>query len=81
MTHAGPIRSDLFRPVRIPKNPTGCIFGADYEQFFQCIMKEDDFNPESILTDFEAATIKAINSLFPRVSHKGNMITFFKIII
>ena len=53
----------------------------DYERFFQCIIKEDDFNPESILTDFDAATIKAINSLFPNVSHKDNKITFFKIII
>ena len=54
---------------------------TDYERFFQCIMEEDDFNPKSILTDFDAATIKAINSLFPNVSHKGNNITFFKIIL
>ena len=54
---------------------------TDYERFFQCIMEEDDFNPESILTDFDAATIKVINSLFPNVSHKGNNITFFKIIL
>ena len=54
---------------------------TDYERIFQCIMEEDDFNPEPILTDFEVATTKAINSLFPNVSHKGNMITFFKIII
>ena len=52
-----------------------------YERFFQCIMEEDDLNPESILTDFDAATIKAINSLFPNISHKGNKITFFKIIV
>ena len=54
---------------------------ADYERFFQCIMEEEDFNPESILTDFDAATIKAINSSFPNVSRKGNKITFFKIIL
>ena len=48
---------------------------TDYERFFQCIMGEDDFNPESKLTDFDAATIKVINSLFPNVSHKGNKIT------
>ena len=53
---------------------------TDYERFFQCIM-EDDFNPKSILTDFDAATIKAFNSLFPNVSHQGNNITFFKIIL
>ena len=51
------------------------------DDFFQCIMEEDDFNPESILTDFDAATIKVISSLFPNVSHKGNNITFFKIIL
>ena len=38
---------------------------TNYERFFQCIMVKDNFNPESILTDFDAATIKAINSLFP----------------
>ena len=54
---------------------------TDYERFFQCIMEEDDFNPESILIDFEAAAIKAINSLFRNVSGKDNAITFFKITI
>ena len=62
----------------------GLIVGensTDDERFFQCIMEDDDFNPESILIAFEAATIKAINSLFLSVSHEGNMITFLKIII
>ena len=54
---------------------------TNYERFFQCIMEEDDFNPESTLIDFEAATIKSINSLFPNVSHTDNKITFFKIIM
>ena len=54
---------------------------TDYERFFQCIMKKDDFNSESILTDFDAATIKVINSLVPNVSHNGNAIIFFKIVI
>ena len=66
-----PLVYDL--PVR--KNST------DYYQCFQCIMEEDDFNPESILSGFEAATIKRINSLFFNVFHKSIMITFFKIII
>ena len=43
-------------------------------------MEEDHLNPESILTNFDGGTVKAINSLFPNVSHKGNKITFFKII-
>ena len=44
---------------------------SDYDQFFKRIMDEDDFNPDSILTDFEAATIKSVKSLFPNVVHKG----------
>jgi len=35
-------------------------------------MVEDDFNPDSILTDFESGTIKSIRKLFPNVVHKGN---------
>ncbi|CAM4961584.1 unnamed protein product [Rotaria socialis] len=31
---------------------------TDYDHFFQRIMDGDDFNPETILSDFEAATIK-----------------------
>ncbi|CAM4986296.1 unnamed protein product [Rotaria socialis] len=44
--------------------------------FFQRIMDEDDFNPETILSDFEAATIKSINSLFPNILHKGCLFHF-----
>ncbi|CAF1501616.1 unnamed protein product [Adineta ricciae] len=44
---------------------------SDYSQFFKRIMEEEDFNPDSILTDFESATINSIKSLFPNVSHKG----------
>ena len=39
------------------------------------------FNPQSTLTNFDAATIKVINSLFANVSHKGNKISFLKIIV
>ena len=56
----------LFKSQIIPL-VYGLVVGknsTDYERFFQCTMEEDDFNPESILTDFDAATIKAINSLF-----------------
>ena len=35
-------------------------------------MEEDDFKPDSILTNFESGTIKSIESLFPIVAHKGN---------
>ncbi|CAF1686853.1 unnamed protein product [Adineta ricciae] len=39
-------------------------------------MEEDDFNPDSILTDFESATIKSVKSLFPNVLHKGCLFHF-----
>ena len=55
--------------------------GTDYERSFQSVTEEDGFNIESILTDFEAATIKATNSLFPNVFHKGNGTAFLKIAI
>ena len=55
----------LVNGLAVGKNST------DYERFFQCMMKEDDFNPQLILTEFDAATIKAINSLFPNMSHKN----------
>lgn len=54
---------------------------TDYDSFFQCIMNEDDFNPETVLSDFEAATIKSISSFFPNVLHKGNAIIIFKLFI
>ena len=37
---------------------------TDYERFRQCIMEEDDFNSQSILTTFDTGTIKVIISLF-----------------
>lgn len=43
----------------------------DYDDFFKVVMDEGDFNPETILTDFEAATIKSVKGLFPRALHKG----------
>ena len=45
---------------------------SDYNHFFERIMEEDDFNPHSILTDFESGTIKSIESLFLNVVHQGN---------
>ena len=38
-------------------------------------MEQRDFNPESILTDFESGTIKSIKGLLPRALHKGNITT------
>jgi hypothetical protein len=65
----------LFKSQIIPL-VYGLLIGkkaSDYDQFFKLIMEEDDFNPESILTDFEAGTIKSVKTLFPHVLHKGNI--------
>ncbi len=64
----------LFKSQVIPL-VYGLLIGksaTDYDQFFERIMEEDDFNADSILTDFESGTIKSIKSLFPNVVHKGN---------
>ncbi len=64
----------LFKSQVIPL-VYGLLIGksvSDYNKFFERIMEEDDFNPDSILTDFESGTIKSINSLFPNAVHKGN---------
>ena len=45
----------------------------DYNQFFELILQQDDFAPESILTDFESATIKSVHTLFPNILHKGKI--------
>ncbi|CAF3339785.1 unnamed protein product [Rotaria socialis] len=49
----------------------------DYNEFFELILKQNNYAPESILTDFEAAKIKSVHKLFPNILHKGdNMILF-----
>jgi hypothetical protein len=66
----------LFKSQIIPL-VYGLLIGkktADYDQFFEKILEKDNFDPESILTDFEAATIKSVNSLFPNILHKGDSI-------
>ena len=64
----------LFKSQVIPL-VYGLLIGkssSDYDQFFERIMEEDDFDPDSILTDFESGTIKSVRTLFPNVGHKGN---------
>ena len=39
---------------------------SNYSHFFEDIMDVDDFNPDSILSDFESGTINSIESLFPK---------------
>ncbi|CAF4933851.1 unnamed protein product, partial [Rotaria sp. Silwood1] len=45
--------------------------GDDYKQFFEKVLEQDDFQPESILSDFESGTIKTIKELFPNTVHRG----------
>lgn len=45
----------LFKSQVIPL-VYGLLLGkkaADYDNFFECILKEDDFHPDSILTDLK----------------------------
>lgn len=53
----------------------------NYDDFFNNILKEDNFSPESILTDFESGSIKSIRTLFPNVLHKGTVTIVYKFLI
>ena len=46
----------------------------DYDDFFDRILEHDDYNPDSILTDFELGTIKSISVNRPNVNHQGESI-------
>lgn len=45
---------------------------TDYNLFFDKVMEQDNFQPESIMTDFETGTIKSVSDKLPNVLHKGN---------
>lgn len=65
----------LFKSQVIP-SVYGLLIGKSathYDDFFEKILLHDDFNPDSVLTDFEAATIKSIITKFPNVEHKGKL--------
>lgn len=47
--------------------------GDDYKKFFEKVLEVDDFQPESILSDYESGTIKTIKDLFPNCIHRGNV--------
>jgi hypothetical protein len=67
---------DFFKSQIIPLI-YGLLIGKktdDYNHFFEKVLEKDNFDPESILTDFETGTIKSVESLFPNVLHKGNSI-------
>ena len=44
----------------------------DYNFFFQKVLEQDNFQPETIMTDFESGTIKSVKEMLPNVVHKGN---------
>ncbi|CAF1345379.1 unnamed protein product [Rotaria sordida] len=43
----------------------------DYNSFFEKVLVQDNFQPESIMTDFETGTIKSVREMLPNVLHKG----------
>jgi hypothetical protein len=66
----------LFKSQIIPL-VYGLLIGKktdDYNHLFEKVLEKDNFDPESILTDFETGTMKSVESLFPNVLHKGNSI-------
>ena len=43
----------------------------DYNLFFEKVLEQDNFLPESIMTDFETGTIKSVKDMLPNILHKG----------
>ncbi|CAF3542680.1 unnamed protein product, partial [Rotaria socialis] len=52
---------------------------TDYDHFFQRIMDGDDFNPETILSDFEAATIKIGQFIVSKHSSQRLFVSFWSV--
>ncbi|CAF2981208.1 unnamed protein product [Rotaria socialis] len=48
----------------------------DYNGFFRKVLDQDNFQPETILSDFETGTIKTIKDMLPNVTHKGCLFHF-----
>lgn len=44
----------------------------DYNLFFEKVLEQDNFQPDSIMTDFETGTIKSVKDMLPNVIHKGS---------
>ena len=44
---------------------------GDYNEFFRKLLEQDNFQPESIMTDFESGTIKLVKEMLPNALHKG----------
>ena len=45
----------------------------DYNLFFQEVLEQDSFEPESIMTDFKSGTIKLVKEILSNVLHKDNI--------
>ena len=43
----------------------------EYNLFFEKVLVQDNFQPESIMTDFETVTIKSVKDMLPNVLYKG----------
>ena len=43
----------------------------DYNLFFEKVLAQDNFQPESIMTDFETDTIKSVKEMLPNFLYKG----------
>ncbi|CAF2043833.1 unnamed protein product [Rotaria magnacalcarata] len=48
----------------------------DYNLFFENVSKQDNFQPESIMTDFETGTIKSVKDMLPNILHRGCLFHF-----
>ncbi|CAF1661299.1 unnamed protein product, partial [Rotaria sordida] len=62
----------LLKSVIIPL-VYGLLIGknaTDYTKFFGKVLEQDDFEPASILSDFESGTIKTIKEVFPNIIHR-----------
>ena len=44
---------------------------GDYNELFRKLFEQDNFQPESIMMDFESGTIKSIKEMLSNVLHKG----------
>jgi hypothetical protein len=44
---------------------------TDYDDFFERLLSESEFDPDTILLDFEKATINSVTKLFPNAIQKG----------
>ena len=45
----------------------------EYNLFFEKVLVQDNFQPESIMTDFETVTIKSVKDMLPNVLYKGRL--------